>query len=187
MKHCISCSVNASKTRISGAIGLEFALVLCLLSIIAAIFIPTFFRYVSSSKTSEAVHMLSDLRRRTHAYYQRTFTTTEIVTLCLPSPAGPTPETPSRSPRLVDFASPLYGHTWKSLGLGTISVRYRYQLKVSQPGCNPLSPQEDAVRYVAEGDLDGDKEWSSYTLTDRIDTKRQLLPVGILSTEHPLE
>ena len=142
---------------------LEAALLLCLIGIVLAIFVPTFLGRVRTSKISEASELLREMSARAAAYYA---TSWDGKSHCLPPAAGPTPAEPSVEAQRVDFYSPeAKGHeTWKALGFQPDHpVRYSYTFTPAVDGCD-LVGREDlgTVSFRAVGDLDGDGVESTF-------------------------
>jgi hypothetical protein len=137
---------------------IEAALLLCLIGIVLAVFVPTFLRRVRTNKISEASELLREMSVRTAAYYSTSWDTGKRH--CLPPTAGPTPETPTVDSEEVDFFSPEQpGHlTWEALGFQpNHPVRYSYSFTPSRHGCGLIGSDElGSVSFRAEGDLDGD-------------------------------
>lgn len=142
---------------------LEAALLLCLIGIVLAIFVPTFVRRVRTNKIDEASELLRELSARAAAYYA---TSWDGTTHCLPPAAGPTPAVPTVEAQSVDFSSPdAQGHdSWSALGFQPERpVRYSYTYTPSQDGCG-LDGRERSgtVSFRAQGDLDGDEVQSTF-------------------------
>ena len=137
---------------------IEAALLLCLLGIVLAVFVPTFLRRVRSNKISEASELLQEMSDRAAAYYATSWTTGERF--CLPQSAGPTPAAPSVDLVEVDFTAEEHsGHaTWEAIGFQPDRpVRYSYSFAPSHHGCDLIATGDPrSVSFRAEGDLDGD-------------------------------
>lgn len=172
--------------RSAGLSLIEAALIVCLVGIVLAVFIPTFARELRTSKTSEAVDHLATLSRRASAYFtapqRRDGGPSQLR--CLPPTAGPTPRAPSSHPELVDFhdeATP--GHeTWEALGFQARDpVRYAYTFEPTASGCGLRSPEGSYLLTLrAEGDLDDDGERSLFELRMRALDSGELVEEGIL-------
>lgn len=149
---------------------LEAALLLCLLGIVLAIFVPTFLRRVRTNKINEASELLEEMSARAAAYYATTWSSGQSH--CLPPAAGPTPPEPTVDAEPVDFDSPeARGHeTWKALGFQPDRpVRYSYSFTPSEHGCGLVGPEEmGTVSFRALGDLDGDGVQSTFERRARI-------------------
>ena len=132
---------------------LEAALLLCLIGIVLAIFVPTFLGRVRTSKMSA----------RAAAYYA---TSWDGKSPCLPPAAGPTPAEPSVDAQQLDFYSPeAKGHeTWKALGFQpNRPVRYSYTFTPAVDGCDLVGREGlGTVSFRAVGDLDGDGVESTF-------------------------
>lgn len=139
---------------------LETALIVSLLALILAIFVPTFVKRLRTNKLDEASEILAEMSRGARAYYE----THERD--CLPPAAGPTPSAPSVDPVAVDFtADDTEGsETWSALGVApSRPVRFSYAYAPSRSGCG-LSSLDEPVEVVfrARGDLDGDAVFSTF-------------------------
>jgi len=146
---------------------LEAALLVSLLAVVLAIFVPTFVRRLRTNKLDEASEVLEQMSQGARAYYERNQRD------CLPSAAGPTPELPSVDPAIVDFAdeSTAGAETWTALGVQPERpLRFSYEYAPSQSGCG-LSSVETSVEVVfrARGDLDGDGVPSTFERRASID------------------
>ncbi len=143
---------------------IEAALLLCLIGIVLAVFVPTFLRRVRTNKINEAAELLQEMSDRTAAYYATSWDDGQRY--CLPPSAGPTPAAPTVDSVEVDFfADDEVGHsTWEALGFQPDRpVRYSYTYTPSRDGC-ALDGNEDlrTVTFRAEGDLDGDLVRSTF-------------------------
>ena len=136
----------------------EVGLLLCILGIVLAVFVPTFIRRVRVNKISEASELLQEMSSRASAYFATSWA--DGKRFCLPPGAGPTPSMPAVDPATVDFAAEEQsgGENWEALGFQPDRpVRYSYSYAPDRHGCNLVG--EGALRSVsfrAEGDLDGD-------------------------------
>lgn len=141
---------------------IETALLLSLLGVVLAVFVPTFVRRIRTNKISEAATLLEEMSRGANAYYDTSWSSGEQH--CLPPAAGPTPEAPSVDSRTVDFlASETPGHeTWKALGFQpNRPIRYSYEYAPTRAGCG-LGDAGAEVVFRARGDLDGDGVRSTF-------------------------
>ena len=143
---------------------IEAGLLLSLLAVVPAVFVPTFVRRVRTNKISEAGELLQAMSRGANAYFDTTWSSS--ARRCLPPAAGPTPEAPAVDPQQVDFfSSESAGHeSWRALRFQpSRPVRFSYRFLPSADGC-ALGETGDAVSIVfrAEGDLDGDGVRSTF-------------------------
>ena len=150
---------------------IEAGLLLSLLAVVLAVFVPTFVRRVRTNKISEAAELLQTMSRGANAYYDTSWSS--LVRRCLPPSAGPTPQAPTTEAEDVDFFSPeALGHeSWKALRFQPDRpVRFSYRYVPSADGC-ALAESGDAVSVVfrAEGDLDGDGVRSTFERAATID------------------
>ena len=140
------------------------ALLLCLMGIVLAVFVPTFLRRVRTNKISEASELLQEMFDRTAAYYATSWGAGKRH--CLPPSAGPTPAEPTVESAEVDFfADEHTGHaTWEALGFQPDHpVRYSYSYTPSRDGCDLIGRDDSgSVSFRAEGDLDGDGVRSTF-------------------------
>lgn len=154
---------------------------LSLTGILLAAFVPTFLRYVHTSKLAEATERLAALHHHAAAYYAAEHTVgAQRLRACLPESAGPFPPEPSADPVLVDFAADEHGAaTWRALGArDAVSLRYSYEVAVPEPGCEQR-PARAPITLRAHGDLDGD---GTRSLLERVATPGRdgLVPTGPL-------
>ena len=143
---------------------IEVALLLCLIGIVLAVFVPTFVARVRTNKISEASELLQEMSDRAASYYATSWA--GDTRHCLPPSAGPTPATPTVDLVDIDFFAPGHaGHTsWKALDFQPDRpVRYSYSYTPSGDGCDLASGDDLAsVSFRAEGDLDGDGVRSTF-------------------------
>lgn len=144
----------------------EAALLLCLLGVVLAVFLPTFLHRVRANKILEASELLSEMSKRVSSYYATSWGSG--TRHCLPPGAGPTPAEPTVDAQEVDFFSPdvAGGTTWEALGFQPARpTRYSYSYIPSQAGCDLIGREGlGSIRFRAEGDLDGDAVRSSFEL-----------------------
>lgn len=142
----------------------EGALLLSLIAVVLAIFVPTFLRRIRTNKISEAAELLGEMSHRTHAYYDTAWPTLESH--CVPPEAGPTPSAPTEEPQTVDFFSDAAaGHpTWEAIEFQPDRpIRFTYRYLPTQHGCGIRGAEEEvSLLFRAEGDLDGDGVRSTF-------------------------
>jgi type II secretory pathway pseudopilin PulG len=143
---------------------LEAALVLSLIGIVLAIFVPTFCRRLRTSKIDEASELLEEMSARAAAYYATRWA--DGRSRCLPPAAGPTPPEPLVDAEQIDFHAPeARGHeTWKALGFQPDHpTRYSYAFTPTKHGCDLIGTEHvGTVSFRAVGDLDGDGVRSTF-------------------------
>lgn len=168
-----------------------------------AVFVPTFFREIHTSKVAEASEMMAEIAERAAAYYN---TSQETVRgsrrRCLPDAAGPTPSVPSEEPVLVDFSlapnlpeaeentdpEEMGIETWMAIGMTTDrELRFSYEFKPSRAGCGVMAQEEQPLFTIrANGDLDGDGELSTFEQGYRV-VRGNVEPFGILQVNSRVE
>jgi type II secretory pathway pseudopilin PulG len=154
----------------AGLTLIETALVISLIGIVLAVAIPTFIKKVQISKVAEASIQLGTLYRSAAAYYAtKTIDGNKTATHCIPSEAGPAPEKPSQKAIRLDFflnATP-GAETWRALKFNPPeALRFRYSFLPKKSGCFlDKPPNTQMITLRAEGDLDGDDEYSTFERT----------------------
>jgi Tfp pilus assembly protein PilE len=179
------------KRESAGLTLVEVAIVLSLIGVFLAVFVPTFAREVHSSKLAEAGEELLELQRRAASYFEATHRVDgESRRYCLPDLAGPTPAEVSEDGQSVDFfAEETPGHaTWEALGFQPGEIRFRYSFLPEASGCG-LEPSdgEPVLTVRAEGDLDGDGRLSRFERGASIDENQVLTPTRVLVVEDRVE
>lgn len=167
----------------------EAALIVCIVGIVLAVFVPTFVRRVHTNKILEASELLQDLSARTASYYATTWS--DGNRRCLPPAAGPTPTIPTEDAEPVDFFDPAaVGHsTWEALGFQPDRpIRYSYRYEPSDSGCGLGGEGHDGtVTWSAEGDLDQDSVRSRFEMRATPTLDGALAPEGVLEVYRRVE
>ena len=172
---------------------LQVALIVSVLGLMLAAFLPTFVRELRLSKVSEASENLARMHASAAAYFATEHATERgAARNCLPPGAGPTPEEPSVEPveAAWDDTSTLDGQTWSALGFAPARpVRFSYVFEPSAHGCGLRSPEGTyLVTFRATGDLDGDGERSVFERRAAVDPETgELVPIGILYVRDRVE
>jgi type II secretory pathway pseudopilin PulG len=174
--------MNRSK---AGLTLVEAALLLCIAGIVLAVTVPTFVRKLETSKLEEVSVQLDALYRAASAYYR---TPHDLpggsARHCLPPAAGPAPKTPSPDPVEVDFtaADTPGAESWRALGFNpSARLRFRYTFDPAQAGCSPEPPTDGPMLVLkAEGDLDGDGEYSTFERSFVVDERGEMVPTKLL-------
>lgn len=192
------------RTRVEGALSLiEGSLAIGLIGTFLAVFLPTFFREMHTSKIAEATEMMGEIAARAGAYYNTSQETSRGARRrCLPESAGPTPELPSEEPVAVDFTLPPVVpdpeestevaetgvESWVALGVSTTrELRFSYQFHPSRSGCGVMAQEgEPLFRVQALGDLDGDGELSTFEQGYRV-RRGNVEPFGVLHIQSRVE
>lgn len=188
-------SARAARTSPRAGFTLvETALLVCVIGVVLAVFVPTFIRHLRTSKIAEAPAQLERLHETAAAYYAAVHVSEAEGSRhmhCLPPRAGPTPPEPSATPVQIDFAADETrgSTTWKALAFAPERpLRYRYTFEPSRSGCN--LHQHDApveVLFRAEGDLDDDGTLSTFERRAVSNGSGQLVPKGLLYAEDRVE
>lgn len=181
------------RERRAGLTLVETALLVCLVGVLLAVFVPTFVAHLRTSKIAEAAEQLETLHLSTVAYYgaRHRADGDRTRTRCLPGEAGPAPAEPATEPVSLDFASERTAGaaTWRALGFQPVEpVRYRYTFVPAAAGCD-LTAEVSAtlVTLRAEGDLDGDGDMSTFERRAGLDQDGELVAVGILHVQDRTE
>ena len=182
-----------SVRRRRGLSLVEAALIVCLVGIVLAVFVPTFVRELRTSRTSEAVESLQLMSQRATAYFTTPWPQADgpAAIRCLPPTAGPTPRAPTEGPERVEFQSvETPGHeTWRALRFQPeMDVRYAYTFEPAASGCGLRSPAGSYLLTLrAEGDLDADGERSLFERRMAADDDGDLFEFGILYARDRVE
>ena len=181
--------------RQEGLTLIETLIWISVVTSLLAVFVPTFFRNLRTSKVSEAAQQLETIHRHSAAYFEASHAPIDgglPQRRCLPPTAGPTPELVGPDGQEVDFgAEGAPGTpTWTALGYQPeTELRYRYTFLPSVAGCNLGATPEGgiALRLRAEGDMDGDGQLSRFERDARITEDGELVPTGVLSISNRVE
>jgi type II secretory pathway pseudopilin PulG len=194
---------GSERRRRAGLTLIEAGILVCVVGIVLAVFVPTFVRELRTSKVSEAASELGRMHDATAAYYAARHGHRGSMTRCLPPAAGPTPATGSTTPVEVDFLAapaantdddaadatdpPADGSTtWRALAFTPQRpIRFRYTFISAAAGCD-LEGQH-LVTFRAEGDLDGDGKHSIFERMAGQNAQGDLAPIGILHAADSME
>jgi type II secretory pathway pseudopilin PulG len=181
-----------SVRRRSGITLVESALLICVVGVVLAVSVPTFIDTVRVSKVAEATTHLGELYRVAAAYYAATHRVRGAARYrCLPPAAGPAPQKPSPEPVEVDFAAGETpgSATWRALRFQPATpIRYRYSFLPPAAGCRVTPPTHAApIVLRAEGDLDGDGEYSKFERTVVAGKSGELVPTRLLRVTDRVE
>jgi type II secretory pathway pseudopilin PulG len=179
------------RRRREGLTLVEASVVIALVGIALAIFVPAFVRELRISRTAEAAARLSELHRRAALYFAATHVPeaeeggdalAPVGPQCLPEPAGPTPRRPSADGEEVAFEEAPSGATWAALGFAPLGpLRYAYTFEPTTAGCGLRAPEGTYLLTLrAEGDLDEDGERSVFERRATATSEGDLVPFGFL-------
>lgn len=158
---------------------IELMMVVAILGIIAAIAIPAFTFFVARSKTSEASSNLNNLFKAAASYYnkelsEKTLTATTTGACSVPgtdlAPASPTN-------KKVKWVAPagVQGDGFRAIGFGISDyVYYGYQIVAVPPQCGWTAGTVSIYTFRAQGNLDGDLDWSTFDLATSSDVSNTL-------------
>ena len=169
---------------------LEISIAVSVVGTLLAVALPTLSRTIQVSKVAEASQQLDALYRGAAAYYAVARRIDGVRTAhCLPAPAGATPEVPSESPVTVDFAQSKGATTWAALGFApAVPLRFRYTFAPEVSGCSlEHSGGAPLLTLRAEGDLDGDGQYSVFERRATILPNGQLRAEPVLHIEDRIE
>ena len=174
-----------SRLRRTGLTLVEVALLVCVIGVLLAVFVPTFISHLRTSKVSEAATQLQALHEAAAAYFAAGHEGEDGRTRrqCLPPAAGPAPAEPSADPVDFDFdGEDAPGHeTWQALGFDVDRpIRYRYSFVPAESGCGLEGGEGPLLTLRAEGDLDDDGKRSLFEREADVNDEGELVPVGIL-------
>ncbi len=166
--------VRLRRNHPQGFTLLELMVVVAIMSVLAATAIPRLSKYIKKAKTSEARLNLRKIYDGELAYFyedrvdQAGVLISRQFVYCVPVPAHP----PIKDKRRGNFDVPGWG--WQDVNFGTDSpIYYIYHVEVEpapanqpvgfpgvppSPALPPGYPQGFVAR--AQGNLDGDSEWS---------------------------
>lgn len=163
--------MGARRTRRPrGFTAVELCLLISGLGVMLAMAVPTFFDTLRTSKTAEASEHLARMVAGASSYYLAFHESDgRRHTHCLPAPAGPVPAMPTMDPTAVRFGADTTpgAPTWRALGfVPPHPVRYSYLFAPDDSGCQlSARPGPLRVRFIAQGDLDGDGKLSEFRRT----------------------
>lgn len=173
------------KRQTEGLTLVEAAIIVSIVGVVLAVFVPTFVAHIRTSKVSEASEQLAVLHRATATYFAtRQQTERGARTRCLPEPAGPAPAEASAEPVTHDFDGEEApgAATWRALSFQPERpVRYRYTFAPTAHGCALEAPESGPLLILrAEGDLDGDGKRSLFEREATVGEDGTLQPIGVL-------
>ncbi len=171
---------------IEGLTLVEAAVVVSLVGLVLAVFVPTFFRHLRTSKIDEASRLLTQLATAADSYYSVRHNHRRR---CLPAGAGPLPAAPSPDPVEVDPAAAPGATTWAALGFAPERpLRYTYEFVPTQEGCDVrVRPGEPLYTLRAVGDLDGDGRRSTFELSTTLDEAGAPVALDVLYVRDRVE
>ncbi|MEM1417351.1 MAG: hypothetical protein AAGH15_20805 [Myxococcota bacterium] len=171
----------------AGVTLVEACAIFCIAGVAFAVFVPTFFRRVHTSKLDEPRELVRELDQRLRVYYR---TRQPDGVRCLPPALGPTPEAPSPEPvPFLGSALPEVTTAWETLGFTPEDpVRFSYRVEPAAEGCGvDVPPGEVLYRIVAEGDLDGDGTRSEFRRDATLDEDGRVTELGPLRIRDRVE
>ena len=159
--------VQARRTSQRGLTMIELMIVIAIVGILATIASVSVKKYVASSKTSEAIHMISAIKAAQETYKDETFTYLN-VSPGLSAASDFYPDNPSPGQKKMNFAGTGAGQTeWERLGVHEDApVLFVYACTAGAAGATPTPTGSDITVgnwpanpwYVvkARADLDND-------------------------------
>lgn len=168
--------------------------VVAIVGVLAAVAVPAFMSYIRRAKASEVPQNLKALYTGASSYYvserwARDLSGDEASTThCVVGSAQPTTYAASSSKARADWDSE--SPSYSALGFATADLLYYEYIIETGAGssaCDQPPNSTEIYTFVAEGDLDGDKDRSRFELAVGSDSSNHLYHgLGIYS-EDPME
>ncbi|MGD8858568.1 MAG: prepilin-type N-terminal cleavage/methylation domain-containing protein [Myxococcales bacterium] len=153
---------------------IELMIVVAILGILAAIAIPTFSFFVARSKTGEVSSNLNLLFKSASTYYSAERagqgSGSVVAGYCRVGNALPSPTAPGSAKQ--NFTG---NDTFRALGFSIADyVYYSYGIKSMGAGCSGTANTPAVYTFYANGDLDGDSDYSTFEMVAGTDSTNVL-------------
>jgi|SRR4051794_7854388 prepilin-type N-terminal cleavage/methylation domain-containing protein len=173
----------------SGFSLIELMIAVAIIGILSSLAIPTFRAFVLRSKTGEATENLGAMFKSAAVYYtiERASQgqSAGLTVGCTVGDIGPLPGTPlAQKQRLPSDDG------FRALGFSVAEyIYYSYGLfsKTGVDACGGTANETRVYTLFAQGDLDGDKTFSTFELAVGSDANNELFHARGMYVEHELE
>jgi len=186
--------MNATATRKRRRAGLslvEASVGVALVGSALAVFVPVFFRELTTSRLAEAPENLARLHAGAASYFAASHTQPDgpDARHCLPDATGRVPATTAPQARQVEFQAEggAGAATFTALAFSPQKpVYFSYEVSPTRVGC-ALEGPEPLLTLRAYADLDGDGQESTFERTSGVDDDGMLIPLGALHVRNRTE